>query len=170
MRRTERYPKGTIRYQIRALTGDSVAKLKEKYLAVFGHESRSNHKQFLIRRIAWRLQANAEGELSERARERALLLAEEADLRIRAPQSFLREMSRSAGKVRGDPRLPAAGTTLTREFQGQNISVEVLAKGFRYQENTYKSLSAVARKVSGTQWNGFSFFRLKAGAEQPDGR
>jgi hypothetical protein len=156
MRRTERYPKGTIRYQIRGLTGDSVGKLKEKYLIVFGHES--NHKRFLIRRIAWQLQANAAGELSERARERALLLAEEADLRIRAPQSFLREMSRSAGKGRGDPRLPAAGTWLTREFQGQNISVEVLAKGFRYQENTYKSLSAVARKVTGTQWNGFSFF------------
>ena len=170
MRGTEGHRKGTVRYQINALAGDSVGKLKEKYRAVFGQESRSNHKQFLVRRIAWRLQANAEGGLSERARERAGLLAEEADLRIRAPESFLREMSQSAGKGRVDPRLPAAGTWLTREFQGQRVSVEVLEKGFRYQENTYKSLSAVARKVTGTQWNGFLFFALKASAEQRDGK
>jgi len=139
--------------------------LKEKYRAVFGQESRSNNKPFLVRRIAWRLQANAEGELSERARERASLLADEADLRIRAPESFLREMSRSAGKARVDPRLPAAGTWLTREFQGQRVSVEVLEKGFRYQESVYKSLSAVARKVTGTQWNGFLFFGLNPGTK-----
>src|ERR1700676_5196287 len=83
---TEKYRKGTVRYQITPLNGDSVGKLREKYLVVFGHESRSNHKQFLVRRIAWRLKANAEGELSERARQRALALAEEADLRIRAPE------------------------------------------------------------------------------------
>jgi hypothetical protein len=169
MRGTERYRKGTVRYQIKALTSDSVGKLKEKYLVVFGHESRANHKQFLVRRIAWRLQANAEGELSERARERALWLAEEADLMIRAPESFVRETSRSAGKG-GDPRLPATGTRLVREFRGQSISVEVLEKGFRYQDNTYKSLSAVARKVTGTQWNGFCFFGLKTSAEHRDGR
>ena len=165
----ERYRKGTVRYQIKALNGDSVGKLREKYLDAFGHESRSNHKQFLVRRIAWRLQANAEGDLSDRARERALLLAEETELRIRAPESFVREMSRSASKHQGDPRLPVPGTRLTREFRGQSISVEVLEKGFRYQDNIYKSLSAVARKVTGTQWNGFCFFGLKTGAEQRDG-
>ena len=170
MRGTEWYRKGTVRYQIKALAGDSVGKLKEKYRAVFGQESRSNNKPFLVRRIAWRLQANAEGELSERARERASLLAEEADLRIRAPETFLREMSRSTGKGQGDPRLPAAGTRLTRDFQGRRVSVEVLEKGFRYQDCTYKSLSAVARKVTGTQWNGFLFWGLKAGREQRDGK
>ena len=170
MNGTERYRKGTVRYQIKTLAGDSVGKLKEKYRDVFGHESRSNHKQFLVRRIAWRLQANAEGELSERARERALLLAEEADLRIRAPESFLREVSRAAGKHRGDPRLPAAGTRLTREFRGESICVEVLEKGFRYEDNIYKSLSAVARTVTGTQWNGFLFFGLKASGEHRDGQ
>jgi hypothetical protein len=58
----ERYRKGTVRYQTKALVGDSVGKLREKYLLVFGHQSRSNHKQFLVRRIAWWLQANAQGE------------------------------------------------------------------------------------------------------------
>src|SRR6202022_4247941 len=112
----------------------TVGELKAKYRAGFGDESRSNHKQFLVRRIAWRLQANAEGSLSERARQRASDLAEEAELRIRAPESFLRQLSGSAGKQRCDPRLPAPGTWLTREFRGQRIRVEVREKGFLYQE------------------------------------
>src|SRR6266567_1635645 len=88
--------------EIDGLRHQSVGQLRVKYLEVFGLESRSNHNQFLVRRIAWRLQANAEGDLSERARERALALAEEADLRIRAPESFLRELSGATGKWRGD--------------------------------------------------------------------
>jgi hypothetical protein len=142
--------------EIEALRSQTVGQLRVKYQEVFRQESRSNHKQFLVRRIAWRLQANAEGDLSERARQRAVELAEEADLRIRAPQSFLKQLSEG----NRDPRLPAAGTLLNREFQGRIISVEVLAKGFRYQEQVYRSLSAVAREVTGVQWNGFAFFAL----------
>lgn|GEM_PF-6251861 len=63
----------------------TVGELRAKYREVFGEESRSNHKQFLFRRIAWRVQALAEGGLSERARRRALEIASDADLRIRAP-------------------------------------------------------------------------------------
>jgi len=63
--------------------------LKVKYREVFGAESRSNHKQFLVRRIAWRLQANAEGDLSERARQRAMALAQEAELsRLRKKSKY----------------------------------------------------------------------------------
>ena len=75
------------------------------------------------------MQANAEGGLSERARERAVLVAEEADLRIRPPQFFLKELAEG----NRDPRLPAVGTYLNREFQGRDVSVEVLEEGFRYQ-------------------------------------
>ena len=142
--------------------------LKVRYLEVFGDESRSNHKPFLIRRIAWRLQANAEGSLSERARERAMALAEEDDLRIRAPESFRKQLAGSQSERRCDPRLPTPGTRLTREFRGQRITVEVLEKGFRYEEHVYKSLSAVARQVTGTQWNGFAFFALTGSQEHRD--
>ena len=145
--------------EIDGLRQQTVGQLKVKYVEVFGQQSRSNHKQFLLRRIAWRLQANVEGDLSERARQRAMALAEEADLRIRAPQSFLRELAGSGVTKSRDPRLPAPGTRLNREFRGQTVSVEVLEKGFRYQECVYRSLSAVARHVTGVQWNGFSFFR-----------
>jgi hypothetical protein len=168
MSETKRRQNTSIWREIDDLRHQTVGQLKEKYRQVFGHESRSNHKQFLVRRIAWRLQANAEGDLSERARQRALALAEEADLRIRAPESFLRQLSGPAGRQRSDPRLPAPGTWLTREFRGQRIAVEVLEKGFLYQERMYKSLSAVARQVTGTQWNGFAFFALSGGAGRHD--
>ena len=159
-------------HEIDGLRHQTVGQLKVKYREVFGQESRSNHKQFLVRRIAWRLQANAEGDLSERARQRAQALAQDAELRIRAPESFVKELSGATGKRRfdpRDPRLPVPGTWLTRQFQQQSVAVEVLEKGFRYQERVYKSLSAVARHVTGTQWNGFLFFGLQGNAERHHG-
>ena len=172
MGEAKRQQKTSMWHEIDGLRHQTVGQLKGKYREVFGQESRSNHKQFLVRRIAWRLQANAEGDLSERARQRALVLAQETELRIRAPESFLRELSGATGKWRGDPRdrrLPRPSTWLTRQFHGQSIAVEVLEKGFRYQERVYKSLSAVARHVTGTQWNGFAFFALEGSAERRHG-
>ena len=64
-----------VRQEIEALRRMTVGQLKDKYREVLREESRSNHKQFLFRRIAWRIQANAEGGLSERARRRALEIA-----------------------------------------------------------------------------------------------
>ena len=58
--------------EIKELSRMTVGQLRQRYMEVFGEESRSNHKQFLFRRIAWRIQALAEGGLSERARRRAL--------------------------------------------------------------------------------------------------
>ena len=60
---------------------------------------------------------------------------------------------------RPDPRLPMAGTILTRDYKGQTLQVEVLAEGFAYAGQTYKSLSAVAKAVTGAHCNGFHFFR-----------
>src|ERR1035438_1328167 len=79
-----------IREEIEGLRHLTTAQLKDRYCDVFGEESRSNHKQFLFRRVAWRIQANAWGGLSERARRRALEIADDADLRIRAPKNFLK--------------------------------------------------------------------------------
>ena len=64
----------------------SLGEVREKHLEVFGEETGSYHKEFLRKRIAWRLQAVAEGDLSERARRRAEELANDADLRTRAPR------------------------------------------------------------------------------------
>src|SRR5580704_8665211 len=89
--RTETISSTALRTEIESLRHMTVGKLKEKYREVFGEASRSNHKQFLFRRIAWRIQANAFGGLSERARRRAMEIANDADLRIRAPKDFLKE-------------------------------------------------------------------------------
>jgi hypothetical protein len=149
----------------------TVGALRTKYREVFGEESRSSNKQFLFRRIAWRLQARVEGDLSERARRRALEIADEADLRIRAPDGFFVESGPSsaarpldrAGAGR-DRRLPVPGTLLTRQFENRRIVVKVLEDGFEYQSQRYRSLSAIAREVTGTRWNGLLFFGL---AERP---
>ena len=85
--RMENEVETAMRKQIDELSRMTVGQLRQKYLGVFGEESRSNHKQFLFRRIAWRIQALAEGGLSERARRRALEIANDADLRIRAPKT-----------------------------------------------------------------------------------
>jgi hypothetical protein len=154
--------------EIMSLSRMTVGELREKYLEVFGEETRSHHKDFLRKRIAWRLQALAEGDLSERARRRAEELADDADLRIRAPRA--RHKSGSAEErdrsVRGrlpasrDRRLPLPGTLLVREYKGQSVVVKVLDEGFEYEGRRYKSLSAIAREVTGTKWNGFLFFGL----------
>jgi hypothetical protein len=142
----------------------SVGGLRARYREVFGEDSRSNHKDYLFRRIAWRLQAEAEGDLSERARRRALEIANDADLRIRAPRradSASATERTAVGIIDGarDGRLPAPGTLLTREFQGQTYVAKVLADGFEYEGRRYRSLSAIATEIAGTRWNGFVFFR-----------
>jgi hypothetical protein len=134
--------------EIDDLRHKTVAQLQIQYLEVCGQPSRSNHKQFLIRRIAWRLQALAEGDLSERARERALCLANDAELRLTAPQVSVWPPGKVA--VRGqhrDYRLPRPGAVLTRTFRSRNVSVQVLERGFEYEGAVYRSLSAIARQI-----------------------
>src|SRR2546425_193712 len=76
---------------IEHLRGLKVVALREKFRELFGEESKSSNKQFLFRRIAWRIQANAQGDLSERARRRVAEIADEANLRTRAPKDFSTE-------------------------------------------------------------------------------
>jgi hypothetical protein len=156
--------KAAVLNEVEGLRRLTVGGLREKYREVFGEETRSNHKDFLFRRIAWRLQANAEGGLSERARSRALEIANDADLRIRAPKDVggAARNRTAVGTVGGgrDSRLPAPGTLLTRDFKGRTYIVKVLTDTFEYEGRTYRSLSAIAGEITGTRWNGFLFFGL----------
>jgi hypothetical protein len=147
--------------QIENLRNLKTRELRTRYRDVFGEASPSFHRAHLFRRIAWRLQAEAEGDLSERARQRASQLANDADLRLRAPRSFWREMECKGDCSNRDPRLPPAGTIVERFYRGQTIRVTVLANGFEYHGKQYASLSAIAHRVTGTRWNGFHFFGLK---------
>src|SRR5260370_39822625 len=74
--------------EIEGLRRASLAALRQKFREVFQEETRSRHREHLFRRIAWRLQALADGDLSERARERAQQIAQDADLRTVAPRDF----------------------------------------------------------------------------------
>jgi hypothetical protein len=149
-----------LRKEIEQLRRLKTKALKLRYWELFGEESRSSNHAHLFRRIAWRMQALSEGDLSQRARERAAALAVDVDLRLRAPRKFWRELAtKPRGPVR-DPRLPAAGTIIQRRYQDRTIVVKLLADGFEYDGKTYDSLSSIASAVTGTRWNGFSFFGL----------
>jgi Protein of unknown function (DUF2924) len=145
----------------------SVPALKGKYREIFGEETRSSHKQYLFRRIAWQLQAQQEGGLSERAVARAVQIADDADLRSSGPKGFwswpeqvqkIEPGPRS--RIHRDGRLPQAGTLLTRRHKGREVVVKVLDVGFEYQSRHYGSLSAIALVVTGNRWNGLLFFGL----------
>ena len=168
-----------LRLEIEALKRMTVGQLRRKHQELFGEETRSNHKEFLFKRIAWRMQAMAEGGLSERARRRAMEVANDADIRIRAPKNLfaaqplpsLKHATITSIDPTEDPRLPKSGSVLSRDYKGRRISVRVRADGFEYEGKLYTSLSAVAREVTGTKWNGFLFWGLlppkeAAGAER----
>ena len=152
--------------EIESLRRASMADLRRKYQEVFHEETQCRHREHLFRRIAWRLQAIAEGDLSQRARERAQQIAQDGDLRINAPRDFFRiggeRIHATAGRNAREPdrRLPLPGTLLTRKWKGRTVLVEVLAKGFRYENRQYSSLSAIATAITGTRWNGLAFFGL----------
>ena len=150
--------------EMAALGKMTVAELRIRYAEVFGESTTSRHKQFLIRRILWRLQANEEGGLSERARQRAKQLAAESDVRLTAPRIKPSDASVttrvSTIQITQDDRLPMPGAIITRRYKGETLEVRVLPQGFEYEGEVYRTLSAVARKVTGTHWNGFHFFRL----------
>lgn len=151
--------------EVKALKRMTVKNLHARYAEVFGEASRSFSREHLIKRIAWRIQALREGDLSERARQRARELANDADIRIRAPaESISPEDNRPTVilpfHVPIDERLPMPGTLLTREYKGTRILVRVLSNGFDFEGDVYRSLSAIAKKITGAHWNGFHFFGL----------
>ena len=144
----------------------SVPALQKTYREVFGEETRSSHKQYLFRRIAWQLQAQSEGGLSAESLRRAAEIADDADLRLGGPKGFWSWPQQSKPKEKAslsqhrDDRLPEPGAVLTRHHQGRDVVVRVLEAGFEYQSRHYRSLSAIAREVTGTRWNGLLFFGL----------
>jgi hypothetical protein len=149
--------------EIATLKRLSVPQLRARYADLFHEGTATKNKGWLIKRIAWRLQALAEGDLSARARQRAAELAHDADLRLSPPKPKFRPVpappTESALRHR-DPRLPLPGTILTPTYHGILHQVEVLAHGFAYNGQVYRSLSAVAKAITGQHVNGYAFFRL----------
>ena len=153
---------------IEELRGLKIPALRRKYHELFGEQAKSSHNKFLFRRIAWRLQANAEGGLSDRARRRAAEIADDSDLRTRAARELISSQAlrhvprgeRERSQPQRDWRLPPPGTLLTRRMGNRQVVVTVLEEGFEFETRRYRSLSAIAREVTGTRWNGLLFFGL----------
>src|SRR5438128_7311207 len=122
--------------EMAALEAMTVAELRDRYAQVFGEETRVGNKAWLVKRVIWRLQALAEGDLSERARRRAAELAQDADLRLSPPrqkQSALASVQRN-GKASGlvNGHLPLPDTVLTRWYTGHTLKPPVFRRGFEY--------------------------------------
>jgi hypothetical protein len=152
--------------KIARLPGMTVAQLRDYYSTIFGESTASRHKTWLVRRIAWRLQADDEGGLTERALARAAELAKDSEIRLTAPrQAAADEADQPRTKVVALPQIRdaglAPGTRLHRDWQGKSIVVTVLPEGFDYDGQIYRSLSAVANAITGSKWNGHIFFGLK---------
>jgi hypothetical protein len=147
--------------EVAALRCLSTGQLRRRFADVFGEATTVNNKPWLIKRIAWRLQALAEGDLSERARRRALELANDADLRLNPPRQrpVPVPVEPAGAPAEPDRRLPPPGTVLVRPYKGQHLQVQVLADGFAFNGAVYTSLSAVARAVTGSHCNGYLFFK-----------
>jgi hypothetical protein len=153
-------------HEVAALDRLGVADLRLRFAALFGEPTRAGNKTWLIKRLAWRLQALAEGDLSERARRRAAELAQDADLRLTPPRPGTAAAQRSTVDPPPtpprppDPRLPPVGTVLTRVYKGRTLHVTILSHGFECDGTVYASLSATAKAVTGSHCNGFLFFGL----------
>lgn len=154
-----------VQRELSRLESMKVKQLTKRYEELFGQPCRSHNKQYLVRRIAWRLQCNAEGGLSERAKRRIDELADDAEVRLTPPSSrkTTNTIDRKAitpQEIGPDKRLPPKGGCLQRIYKGRLLQVSVLADGFELDGKKYKTLSAIAKDVTGSHMNGFRFFKL----------
>ncbi|MFN3347341.1 DUF2924 domain-containing protein [Pseudorhodoplanes sp.] len=136
--------------QLAALKTAPIGSLKQKWRDLFESEPPPYNRRFLEHRLAYRIQELAYGGLKPETVRRLRQLAEEFD----GGKADVRR--RRAGHDR-----PIAGTRLIREYQGVEHCVTVRDDGYEYQGRPYRSLSAIARAITGMQWNGRVFFGLK---------
>lgn len=150
--------------QIARLKAMTVAQLRVEWERLYGEPTRSRNRTYLWRRCAWKLQELQLGGLSEAAKARMLELAPATLGRPQMPPGFLpapEEGSAPPGNAaRRDPRLPAPGSTIVREYRGQQLRLNVLDDGFELDGVHYDSLSEAARVVTGQRWNGPLFWGL----------
>ena len=135
--------------RLAALKAMSVNELKTEWQELYGAAAPNNSRTFLESRLAYRIQELTYGGPDRETRRMLDLLADEVEGHARRKHRI------------ADPRNPVTGTKLIREWDGVEHTVTVLKDGFDWQGRKYKSLSAVARAITGTRWNGYRFFGLR---------
>jgi hypothetical protein len=161
-RRDDRETTARVAGQLAALATMGTAELATKFAELTGQLPRTKNRAYLRKRVAWHLQAAEYGGLSEAA------LAKIDELVPLAMKRF-QQSSRSRAKPEPgtkvtaswgarDPRLPGSGAVIRRLYGGDIHEVTVLEEGFEYRGQCFRSLSKIAREITGTPWNGFTFF------------
>ena len=140
--------------RVAALKTTPTPALKAMWRDLFETEPPPYNRRFLESRLAYRIQELAYGGLKKETIERLEALGEQFDGDSAKRRAQLHDR-------------PIAGTRLIREWQGVEHSVTVLRDGFEWQGRPYKSLSAVARAITGTRWNGLVFFAIKNQRRRP---
>ncbi len=138
--------------RLAALQTATAAELKAQWRVLFGKEPPPFNRPYLVSRLSYRVQELAYGGLKPETRARLEALGEQLD----GGNVVLR-------RIRADSR-PLPGTRLVREYDGVQHVVTVRADDFEYEGRPYRSLSAIARHITGTRWNGWTFFGLKGRA------
>lgn len=142
-------PPADVLSRVAALKTTPTPELKQQWRELFGREPPVFNRPYLVSRLAYRIQELAYGGVRPETRTRLEALGEQLD----GGNVVLR-------RIRTDNR-PMAGTRLLREWQGVEHVITVLPDGFEWEGRPYKSLSAIARAITGTRWNGWTFFGLK---------
>lgn len=145
-----------------------VPRLQALHRELFGTEHPVPNAGHLRRKIGWHIQARKHGGLPESARQHALAIARDAELRVRVRDNLARRRKAipldhavtTSVVPAHDARLPIAGTLLVKDFKDGTIVVRVLDEGFEYDGRRFASLSAIAKEITGTKWNGYRFFGL----------
>ena len=139
----------SVLWQLATLKKMSVKQLREKWAKLFDAPPVSYSRSNLEMRIGYRIQELSFGGLSRDTRRMLDALADEIEGKTPSRATV------------GDPRNPVAGTRFVREWEGVGHTVTVLTDGFEWQGRKYKSLSAIARAITGVQWNGWRFFGIR---------
>ena len=140
---------GAVLAQLAAMQRLSVNELKTKWEVLFSTPAPNNARAFLELRIGYRIQELTYGGLTKETRRVLDLLADEVEGKLGRKYMAV------------DPRNPVTGTRLVREWNGVEHTVTVLRDGYDWEGRKYRSLSAVAKAITGTNWNGFRFFGMR---------
>jgi len=156
----------------------TIDQLADTYRDLYGEPTRSRNKGYLRKRLAWRIQELTQGGLSPKALKRIRQLGDELPERWRMRAGLPTPPSeppvvvtapQPQALVPRDPRIPPVGSVLRRLFEDKQHDVTILDDGFEYAGERFKTLSAVAFRITGTRWNGFLFFGLtKRGANREE--
>jgi hypothetical protein len=130
------------------LQNKKTAELKTLWDKMFDHPPAISSRQYMISKLAWRTQELIYGGLDEITQKKI----QEAAKKIKSPKNTLNQKFN-----------PMVGTKIVKEYKGKQLEVLIVNDGFSYAGEIYKSLSAIATKITGTKWNGLKFFRLEAG-------